>query len=230
MRSTNNRVPEEADDGYLATARRLCDQHGCLLVFDEVVTGFRLAPGGAQQRTGVTPDLTVLAKALGSGFPISAVAGRAEVMRVAEDTVAHGGTYNGNAVSVVAANATLDVLKTDQDSLYPRLEHLTQNLADGIEQLAARHGAPLQALRAGALIRLHWDAPKPLRTYADALAGSAEPLRHFSEHLIRNGVHARESGLWYVSAAHTDDDVDRTLSAVDRAPAEVSRQLLGSAR
>ncbi|MFF0225905.1 aspartate aminotransferase family protein [Streptomyces sp. NPDC004629] len=219
-----------ADDGYLATVRRLCDQHGCLLVFDEVVTGFRLAPGGAQQRTGVTPDLTALAKALGSGFPISAVAGRAEVMRVAEDTVAHGGTYNGNALSVVAANATLDALKADQDSLYPRLERITGKLADGIEQLAGRHGAPLQALRAGALIRLHWDAPKPLRTYADALAGSTEPLRHFSENLIRNGVHARETGLWYVSAAHTDDDVDRTLSAVDRALAEVSKQLLSSAR
>ncbi|NEW70816.1 aspartate aminotransferase family protein [Streptomyces rhizosphaericus] len=211
-----------ADDGYLATARRLCERHGCLLVFDEVVTGFRLAPGGAQQRTGVTPDLTVLAKALGSGFPISAVAGRAEVMRVAEHTVGHAGTYNGNALSVVAANATLDVLETGQDSLYPRLDRLTGQLADGIERLAARHGAPLQALRAGALIRLHWDAPEPPRTYADTLVGRTAPLRDFSEHMVRNGVHARETGLWYVSAAHTDDDVDRTLAAVDRALTAVS--------
>ncbi|AUA16733.1 aminotransferase class III-fold pyridoxal phosphate-dependent enzyme [Streptomyces sp. SID8382] len=216
-----------ADEGYLATARRLCDQHGCLLVFDEVVTGFRLAPGGAQQRTGVTPDLTVLAKALGAGFPISAVAGRAEVMRIAEE-IGHAGTYNGNATSVVAANAALDVLESDQDSLYPRLERLTNELADGIERLAARHGAPLQALRARALIRLHWGAPTPVRTYADTLAGRTEPLRHLSEHLIRSGVHARDTGLWYVSAAHTDDDVDRTLAAVDQALAAVSRQPVGN--
>ncbi|NIY62472.1 glutamate-1-semialdehyde-2,1-aminomutase [Streptomyces malaysiensis] len=216
-----------ADEGYLATARRLCDQHGCLLVFDEVVTGFRLAPGGAQQRTGVTPDLTVLAKALGAGFPISAVAGRAEVMRIAEK-IGHAGTYNGNATSVVAANAALDVLESAQDSLYPRLERLTNELADGIERLATRHGAPLQALRAGALIRLHWGAPTPLRTYADTLAGRTEPLRHLSEHLIRSGVHARETGLWYVSAAHTDDDVDRTLTAVDQALTAISRQPLGN--
>ncbi|MFE2037432.1 aspartate aminotransferase family protein [Streptomyces scopuliridis] len=117
-----------AQEGYLAEARRLCDQYGCLLVFDEVVTGFRLALGGAQQRLNVVPDLTVLAKALGSGFPISAVAGRAEVMRVAEGPVAHSGTYNGNALSVVAANATLDVLETKQDTVYPLLERLSGEL------------------------------------------------------------------------------------------------------
>ncbi|MGW3954760.1 aspartate aminotransferase family protein [Streptomyces sp. NPDC004752] len=218
-----------ADDGYLATARRLCDRYGCLLVFDEVVTGFRLGPGGAQQRTGVTPDLTVLAKALGSGHPISAVAGRAEVMRVAE-RIGHAGTYNGNALSVVAANATLDTLENGRDTLYPLLEELTGRLADGFEELAARHGAPLQALRAGALIRLHWDAPTPLRTYADALAGRTEPLRLLSEEILRGGVHARETGLWYVSAAHTDEDVERTLTAVDRALAEVTRRLHSGSR
>lgn len=206
-----------ADDGYLAEARRLCDRYGCLLVFDEVVTGFRLGPGGAQQRLGVVPDLTVLAKALGSGFPISAVVGRAEAMRVAEGPVAHAGTYNGNALSVVAANATLGVLETERDTLYPRLERLSGELATGIDECADRRGVPLRAARAGAVIRLHWGAPHPVRTYADVLAGRKAPLRELSENLVRDGVHARESGLWYVSAAHSEDDVARTLSALDRA-------------
>ncbi|WP_067079659.1 aspartate aminotransferase family protein [Streptomyces hygroscopicus] len=210
-----------AGPGYLAQVRRLCDQHGCLLVFDEVITGFRLAPGGAQQRTGVTPDLTVLAKALASGFPISAVAGRADVMSVARDRVGHAGTYNGNAVSVVAANATLDVLETRADTLYPRLERLAGGLADGIEDLAERHGAPLQALRAGSVIRLHWGAPRPVRSYADVLAAQPRPLGDLAEALVRRGLHVRETGLWYVSAAHTDADVETTLTAVDQALAEV---------
>lgn len=219
-----------AENGYLAAARRLCDQHGCLLIFDEVVTGFRLAPGGAQQLVGVTPDLTVLAKALGSGFPISAVAGSEDVMSVAEDIIGHAGTYNGNVLSVVAANATLEVLETDQDSIYPRLERLSRELAEGIEDAAARHGAPLQALRAGSIIRLHWDAPRPVRTYADSLAGLSGPLRDLSEHIVRNGVHARENGLWFVSAAHTDEDLNRTLAAVDKALAEVTSTLVSTAR
>ena len=212
-----------ASDGYLAQARRLCDAHGCLLVFDEVLTGFRLAPGGAQQRLGVLPDLTVLAKALGSGFPISAVAGRAAVMRVAEGAVAHAGTYNGNTLSVAAANATLDVLEVKQEVIYPLLDQLTGDLVAGINERAARHDAPLRAASAGAIIRLYWGAPEPVRGYADVLAGRTGPLRALSASLIRHGVHARESGLWYVSVAHTDDDVTRTLAAVDRALSEVTR-------
>lgn len=211
-----------ADAGYLAEARRLCDQYGCLLVFDEVVTGFRMALGGAQQRYNVIPDLTVLAKALGSGFPISAVAGRAEIMRVADGPVAHAGTYNGNTLSVVAANATLDVLETQQDVVYPLLERLSSELMEGINQHAYRHGVPLQAIRAGSVIRLHWDAPNPVRSYADALAGRGEPLRALADSMVRSGIHARENGLMYVSAAHTDEDVARTLDAVDHALSEVA--------
>ena len=212
-----------ASDGYLAEARRLCGQYGCLLVFDEVVTGFRVALGGAQQRLGVVPDLTVLAKVLGSGFPISAVAGRAEVMRLAEGPVEHAGTHNGNALSVTAANATLDVLEAKQDVIYPLLERLSGELAAGVNECAGRHGAPLRAASAGAIIRLHWNAPDPVRGYADVLAGRTEPLRRLSESMLRNGIHVRESGLWYVSAAHTDEDATRTLAAVDRALTEVAR-------
>lgn len=210
-----------ADDGYLAEARRLCDRYGCLLVFDEVITGFRLSPGGAQQRLGVVPDLTVLAKALGSGFPISAVAGRAGIMRVADGPVAHVGTYNGNALSVVAANATLDVLESKQDVIYPHLERLSGELQSGINERADRYDVPLRACRAGSVIRLNWAAPDPVRGYADVLAGRAGPLRELAACLVRQGIHARESGPWYLSAAHTDDDIARTLAAIDRALTEV---------
>ncbi|MEJ1193183.1 aspartate aminotransferase family protein [Pseudarthrobacter sp. CCNWLW207] len=209
-----------ADDGYLAAARELCDEYGCLLIFDEVVTGFRLAPGGAQQRLGVVPDLTVLAKALGSGFPISAVVGQAKIMRVAETTVGHAGTYNGNTLAVVAANATLETLETNRDAIYPRLETLSASLAKGIREQADKHGAPLQVLQAGGLLRLHWNAPTPVRSYADSLAGQTKPLQDFSEQLIKRGIHARETGLWYISTVHTDADIDQTLRAVDEALAE----------
>jgi glutamate-1-semialdehyde 2,1-aminomutase len=206
-----------AAEGYLTQVRELCDRYGCMLVFDEVVTGFRLAAGGAQELLGVTPDLTVLGKALGSGFPISAVAGRKSVMRVAEGPMAHAGTYNGNCLSVAAANATLQILESTQDTLYARLERRSAELTDGVEAYAAKHGMPLQAARAGSIIRLHWDAPDRVRSYANVLAGQTEPLRVLTERMVRSGIHVRENGLWYVSAAHTEADVRQTLTALDDA-------------
>lgn len=211
-----------AAEGYLEAVRRLCNQHGSLLIFDEVITGFRLSPGGAQQRVGVTPDLTVLAKALASGFPISAVAGTRAIMSVAEDVIGHAGTYNGNAVSVAAANATLETLEAGNNTIYPTLERLSTELAQGIQLAAARYGAPVQVLRAGSIIRLHWDAPKPVRSYADSLSGKSEPLRELAEHFVRNGLHTRDNGLWYVSAAHTDADIEQTLAAVEKSFQEIT--------
>ena len=210
--------------GYLEGVRKLCDKHDIVLIFDEVITGFRLGLGGAQERYGVTPDLTVLAKAIASGFPLSAVAGRSEVMAVAhgDGPVRHIGTYNGNAVSVAAANATLASLVSGGPALYERLDSVAARLASGLESLGADAGAPLVANQVGSVIHLLWDCPTPVRSYADAYKSSRQAVADFASHLLGQGVAATERGLWFVSASHTERQIDQTLEAAEKAVAAVA--------
>lgn len=215
----------DPDPGYLETARRLCDRHGCLLGFDEVITGFRLGPGGAQFRSGVTPDLTVLAKALGAGLPIGMVGGRAEAMAVADTgPVNVQGTANGSALSVAAAVAALDVLEAGGDALYADLDHRAGRLAAGLGDIARAGGAPLAVSRVGSVLQLLWDAPEPPRHYRDVWACDPRPVADLAFELLGGGVHALERGLWFVSAAHTDDDINRTIGAVAAALPAVLRR------
>jgi len=119
----------EPRQGYLAGVQALCREHGCLLIFDEVITGFRLGLGGAQEYSGITPDLAVFGKALAGGFPLSCVAGRAEVMdQITRGEVGHSGTFNSNPVVMAAAAATLRVLEQNSATIYPRLFALGQRL------------------------------------------------------------------------------------------------------
>ncbi|MGI9557186.1 MAG: aspartate aminotransferase family protein [Solirubrobacterales bacterium] len=210
--------------GYLDEVRRLCDQHDVVLVFDEVITGFRLGLGGAQARYGVTPDLTILAKAIASGFPISAVAGRHEVMSVAhgEGPVRHIGTYNGNAVSVAAANATLALLEAGGAGLYSEMDSTASRLANGLNGVGAEVGAPLIANQVASVVHLLWGARTPVRTYADAYESSRAAVADFASHLLGQGIAATERGLWFVTASHTDDQVDRTIAAARGAAADVA--------
>lgn len=204
----------EADPGYLAGARELCDRHGCLLGFDEVITGFRVALGGAQERCGVVPDLAVFAKAIGSGFPIGLVAGREQAMAAAASgPVYHLGTYNGNAVSVAAAVATIDELEAGGAGLYADLERRSRRLAEGIRSAAADLGAPLAVTQVGPVLQLLWDPAVPVRSYADAWRADPGPVADLALHLLGRGVHALERGLWFVSAAHGDAEIEETVAA-----------------
>jgi glutamate-1-semialdehyde 2,1-aminomutase len=212
--------------GYLEGVRTLCDEHGAVLVFDEVITGFRLAPGGAQERYGVEPHLTVLAKALASGFPFGAIVGRAEVMSVAhlDGPVSHIGTYNGNAVSVAAANATLRTLTEGGTELYGRLERIAERLAAGLRDAAARAGAPLVVNQVGSVLHLLWDPRQPVHTHDDAHRSDRAAVADIAAHLLGTGVFALERGLWFVSTAHSEDDVDRTVAAAQEAVAAVAAE------
>ena len=201
--------------GYLEGVRELCDNHGAVLIFDEVITGFRLGLGGAQERYGVTPDLTVLAKAIASGFPLSAVAGRSEVMAVAhgDGPVRHIGTYKGNAVCVAAANATLAALESGGTELYSSLDEISARLAGGLNELGIELGAPLIANQVGSVIHLLWGAPTPVRTYADAWQSSRATVADFVSGLLGSGIAATERGLWFLTTSHTDEQIDLTLAA-----------------
>ncbi len=127
-----------AEPGFLEAARDLTRANGTLLIFDEVITGFRVGPGGAQRRLGVTPDLATFAKAMGSGFPVAALAGRRDLMELTATKVLHGGTYNANVSSIAAANATLEVLAAGDVAMYQGMERLGERLMDGLRANASR--------------------------------------------------------------------------------------------
>jgi glutamate-1-semialdehyde 2,1-aminomutase len=199
--------------GYLERLRALCTELGIVLIFDEVITGFRLAPGGAQERLGVTPDLATFGKAMAGGFPIACLAGRADLMDTLARGVNHSGTYNASVLVVEASLACLNLLTRDDGAAYRRLERLSEQLRAGIAEIATAAGVPFQLQGIGPMFHLAF-APEPLRDYRTALTQDTPRYHRFAAALLRRGVRVLERGLWYVSTAHTESDVEETLAAV----------------
>lgn len=201
--------------GFLAELRALCDRHGALLVFDEVITGFRLDPGGAQQRFGVTPDLAVFGKALGNGFPISALVGRAALMeRIADNRVVHAGTLNGFGPSVAAARATLAVL--EREGVCAHVARLGGRLRDGLQEAGERSRLAVRIQGPGPMLHMGFPRVGPARPAFQArdLAGD-DPLllSRVVQGLQARGVRVIGRGLWYVGAAHREAHIDHAVAA-----------------
>lgn len=208
--------------GYLEEVVRICRSTGALLVFDEIVSGFRLAPGGAQELLGEIPDMATFAKGLAAGFPIALVAGTDEAMASSVDgPVFHGGTYNGTPLAVAAALATLDVLVSGREEIYPHLDAMGERLATGIRKAASRAGAPLQANQIGSLVQLLWGAPATPSNYAEASSGSAAPVAEVCERMLAHGAYVAPRGLLFLSTAHEEEDVDLVITAFEAALQEV---------
>lgn len=202
--------------GFLESVRKVCSEHGSLLVFDEVITGFRLAPGGAQEYYGVVPDLAVFGKAIAGGLPVAAIAGRAEVMDlITSGAVGHAGTFNSNPIGMAATVATLGRLRRDQRELYPRVRATGQRLMDGIRRVAADAGVPLLVDGPGPVFQTYLTAETAVRDYRDFAATDRAGMARLHAELLRRGVNVVPRGLWFLSAAHTDDDIDRTVAVVD---------------
>jgi glutamate-1-semialdehyde 2,1-aminomutase len=203
---------------------------GGLLVFDEVITGYRLALGGAQERFGVLPDLTVLGKALGGGFPISAVGGRADVMEVvASGRVAHIGTFNANPICACAALAAIPELERNADQIYPALETRARELARIFHEESVAAGFPIQVTHDVGVAHA-FVSETPVKTYEDALRADALAYRRFAAALLDHGVHVTQRGLLYVSTAHGSRELEETRKAVARAAATLAESMATDAR
>jgi glutamate-1-semialdehyde 2,1-aminomutase len=203
--------------GYLEGVRELASRSGAVLIFDEVITGYRAGLGGAQARLGVIPDLTILGKALGAGFPISAVCGRAEVMEVvACARVAHVGTFNANPICAAAAVAALTFLEQNAAEVYPRLERTCDELARIFEEATAATGLELTVNTFGAGAHA-FVSDRRVRTFKDAAEADLDAYRRFAEEMLAEGVHLIPRGLLYVSTAHEQADLEATREAVARA-------------
>ncbi|HTP99092.1 MAG TPA: aspartate aminotransferase family protein [Casimicrobiaceae bacterium] len=204
----------EPPAGFLERVRAWTAAHGIVLVFDEVITGFRMALGGAQARYGVAPDLTVLGKALGAGLPISAVAGSSRMLApIASGAVSQRGTYNGNPMSVAAAVACLDHLEANASDIYPRMERYAAAIAEHVRAAAVRAGVPVTANRAGPCVQLFAGASS-VPSLPDLAAVDKERTLDLTGALVERGVAALPRGMMYLCAAHTDDDIARTLDAL----------------
>jgi len=213
-------------DGFLDGLRGLCDHHGALLIFDEVITGFRLAPGGAQERLGVTPDLTTMGKILGGGFPLGAFGGRADVMqRLAPvGPVYQAGTLSGNPVAVAAGLKTLEIL--GRPGSYERLEALGARLAKGLTAAAEAAGLPHCVKRAGSMCTLFLqDVQTDVRGWRQAQHADTAAYGRFFHGLLARGVYAAPAQFEaaFANLAMSEADVDLAAAAAREALAEIAR-------
>ncbi|HKQ47184.1 MAG TPA: glutamate-1-semialdehyde 2,1-aminomutase [Phycisphaerae bacterium] len=200
-------------DGFLAGLRDISTAHGALLIFDEVMTGFRVARGGAQERLGIRPDLTTLGKIIGGGLPVGAYGGRADLMDMIAPTgpVYQAGTLSGNPVAMAAGLATLQLLDA---KAYGRLEELSARLEAGLRRTLEETGERGVVQRIGSMLTLFLGVPA-VRNFADAAAADHRRFAAFFHAMLDRGVHLPPSGYeaWFVSLAHDDESIDRTIEA-----------------
>jgi len=197
--------------GYLERVRELCTARGILLVFDETITGFRLALGGAQQYYDVKPDLATFGKAVAGGAPLSGVAGRREILMELFEGVVFGGTFNGNPVSMAAADVTLRELARDGGAALKHAHEMGWILMEGIRDIARRKELPVLVTGFGTAFAVHFTQKGSLADYRDTLADDQEMRTKFVYAALQEGVHVLPDGRFYVSTAHTQQDIEETV-------------------
>jgi glutamate-1-semialdehyde 2,1-aminomutase len=205
------------DPSFLPGLRKLCDASGALLIFDEVMTGFRIAYGGARERFGITPDLTTLGKVIGGGLPVAAYGGRRDLMAMIAPSgpVYQAGTLSGNPLAMAAGIATLQLLTRE---VHDHIAKRTTNLVHGLRSIAASHDVPFTADSAGSMFGFFFRR-EPVRNFAEAKEADTKLFARFFHAALDRGVYLAPSAFeaGFVSAAHTDGDIDVTLERLDEA-------------
>lgn len=200
--------------GFLQTLRALCSEHGAVLIFDEVMTGFRVAKGGAQALYGVNPDLTTLGKVIGGGLPVGAFGGRKDIMQCLAPLgpVYQAGTLSGNPVAVAAGLATLNLIQ--QTGFHERLAATTKSLTDGLSAIAKEAGVAFSAQAVGGMFGIYFSAEVP-NSFDDVMQSDRDAFNRFFHAMLDDGIYLAPSAFeaGFVSAAHSEQDIEQTLSA-----------------
>jgi len=205
--------------GYLQGALAACRKHGAILIFDEVITGFRLAREGAQARFGVTPDLSIFAKAIANGFPVAAIVGRADLLDLfSKGGVLHGGTFNSQPVTMAAMVATQKALTPQH---YETSSRYGVRLREGIAAILSDAGIKAQVTGFELMFHVGFGLDAPARNYRDLLKSDKALYVKFAHALLKRGVRVLERGAWFVSSEHNDAVVDATLEAVRGAAQDI---------
>jgi glutamate-1-semialdehyde 2,1-aminomutase len=200
--------------GYLDGVRRLCDAHGVVLIFDEVITGFRVAPGGAQSLFGVTPDLAVFGKAIANGLPVAAVAGKAAIMDLmVTHKVMHGGTYNAHPLGMAAVKATLEAI--EDGSVHRLIDRQGERLMAGFAEILERRQVAGCVQGFPSIFHVSLGRREPIESYRDTLDTDKAAYVRLTTAMLARGVRALERGAWFLSREHDDDVIDETLTVFD---------------
>lgn len=211
-----NCVPAKPE--FLHGLRSLCDQYGALLIIDEVMTGFRVALGGAQEYYDITPDLTCLGKVIGGGMPVGAFGGRTDIMQQLAPVgpIYQAGTLSGNPIAMTAGYTALNLLT--QVGIYSQLDSLTTQLADGLTYVAKKNDVPLIINHVGAMFGLFFTTAEEVTTYSDVMQSNVELFKKFYHHMLQEGIYFAPSAFeaGFMSLAHSNEDINRTIDAADR--------------
>lgn len=207
--------------GYLEGVRQACSKAGTVLIFDEVITGFRVSAGGVQQRLGVTPDLTIFGKAVASGFPVAGLAGKAALMDefASGRKVMHGGTYNSQSIAMAATVATLKALKAP--GTYDKLEQRGARLMEGVRSALAAAGVPATVTGFPQIFHVGFGLTAAPRNYRDIIATDRAGYVRLTTALLERGVRVLERGAWFISTEHDDAVIDETIASLKGALASL---------
>jgi len=213
--------------GFLEALRRVCDEHGAVLIFDEVMTGFRVALGGAQERYNVMPDLTTLGKVIGGGMPVGAFGGRKDIMdHIAPvGSVYQAGTLSGNPIAMAAGITTLTLLSAP--GFHQQLDDLCASLVSGMKAAAAKHGIPLTGAHAGGMFGLFFTEETTVSSFAQVMSCNADQFKAFFHHMLDSHIYLAPSAFeaGFISSAHTQKEIDKTLDAANAAFAQLAKSL-----
>ena len=209
--------------GFLEALRQICDEEGILLIFDEVMTGFRLAPGGAQERLGIRADLVTYGKVIGGGMPVGAFGGRREIMEMVAPLggVYQAGTLSGNPIAMIAGKTLLEELKSNPN-IYHELDQKTAYLKEGLEQALNDWGKPFVINQLGSMISIHFSA-KPIINFDDAAQANNELFKKYFHAMLAKGIYLPPSPFesWFLNNALTYQDLDETIQATKASLAEL---------
>jgi glutamate-1-semialdehyde 2,1-aminomutase len=204
--------------GFLEGLRTLCDKEDILLIFDEVMTGFRLSPGGAQELLGIDADLVTYGKVIGGGMPVGAFGGKKEIMQYVAPigSVYQAGTLSGNPIAMIAGYTTLSVLKTNI-SIYRELEKKTAYLHDGLNKIFKKTNGPFVINRLGSMISVHF-SERPVIDFNSASQANNQLFNQFFHHMLKEGIYLPPSAFetWFLSNALSFEDIDRTLTSAEK--------------
>lgn len=208
--------------GFLELVRQRTKELGVILIFDEVITGYRLSLGGAQEKMDVIPDLAVIGKAMGGGLPIGAITGSADVMEpIASGRMLNRGTFNGNPISLAASIACISHLRDQQQTLYSNIDATAMALEHHVSTLAKNLNVQVSVTRTGSALQIFFGTPK-IETLADTVNINRGQTREFAAEMLSRGVQIISRGLMYLSSVHTQDDIDLTKRAFDGAIVSVA--------